>query len=135
MFRLTPKKIRYTVVSISATTIDFGVLLLLHASGLSLIKSNYVSSTCGFIYSYIANRRFTFKTTDRGVKREFVLYIIVSLIGIWAIQPIVLYLVEPALNQLITRGWIVAIIAKIIAALVTFVWNYLLYTRIVFARK
>lgn len=135
MSAITPKKIRFSLVSISATAIDFGVLFLVTSlSGLSLIRANYISAFCGFICSFFANKKFTFKTPRHRVKREVVLYIIITLIGIWIIQPLIIWPVEILLRTAGWHGLIVILTAKVIASLVTFIWNYFGYSRIVFKK-
>lgn len=132
---LTPRKIRFSLVSITATTIDFAVLLIATSvAGLGLIQANYISSTCGFIYSFVANKKFTFKTPNHRVRREALLYIGITLIGIWVIQPLIIWPMEHLLIPTHWPHFVIVVVAKITASLVTFVWNYFGYSRIVFKK-
>lgn len=134
-FRLTPRKIRFSLVSTTATSLDFGALLLLTSVGsLSLIHANYISSSVGFIYSFIANKKFTFKTPTRHVHRELILYLAVTLFGIWVIQPLIMWPIEHLLRTTGWHHWVIIVIAKVIASLATFIWNYYTYSRLVFTK-
>ena len=128
------EKRHYSVISLSATAIDFGLLLLLTYAGFGTVRSNYVSSSIGFICSFSFNKRFIFRQTTRRVQSELLLYLVFTLIGIWALQPIIIHLVEPMLRELSIANWQVVTAAKLIASLVTFGWNYIFYTRVVFRR-
>jgi putative flippase GtrA len=129
------RKIKFSVVSFMATAIDLIVLLLLTNSGLSIVIANYPSTTAGFIFSFFANKKFTFKTPDHHIQREAGLFLIVTLIGIWIVQPLIIWPVELILGHLGMSGWEKVITAKLIASTATFFWNYLFYSRLVFNKK
>jgi putative flippase GtrA len=135
IFNITPRKIRFSIVSSTATAIDFGVLLILTLFGAPLIKSNFVSTSLGFVYSFFANKKYTFRTPDHHIQREAVQYLGITLIGIWVVQPLIIWPIEQLINHLGIYGWLVTVTAKIIASLATFVWNYYFYTRVVFIKK
>lgn len=133
--RVTPRKIRFSLVSSVATAIDFSLLLLLTSFGMTTITANYISSSISFVFSFFANKKFAFRTPDHHIKREAVLFIIVTLTGIWLLQPLIIWKIEDTFDQSIHPTWLVVIIAKIVASFVTFIWNYLFYTRLVFKKK
>lgn len=125
------EKIRFVVVGGINTVIDFGLLFTLQGFGLSVIEANIISTTTAFCFSFFANKNYTFKTTDTNIKREIILFVIVTLFGLWVLQTIVIK---------ITQGFIDAslhnteslFIAKLLATCVSLVWNYILYSRLVF---
>lgn len=133
--KVTPRKIRFSLVSSTATALDFTLLLILTTCGLSTIAANYISSSISFVFSFFANKKFTFRTPDHHIQREAVLFIIITLFGIWVIQPLIIWPVEDLLRPLGLSGWLLVTIAKLTASIATFFWNYLFYTRLVFKKK
>jgi putative flippase GtrA len=135
-FKITPRKIRFGLVSSISTTIDFTILLLL--TGLfhvPLIGGNFISTSISFVFSFFASKKFAFKTADRHIAHEAAKFIIITLCGIWVIQPTLIWLLEPIIRSFDIHGVLVVIIAKLIASSATFIWNYLFYTRLVFNKK
>ena len=129
------RKIRFSLVSSIATAIDFSLLLFITSFGLGTITANYVSSSIAFVFSFFANKKFAFRTPDHHIKREAVLFIIVTLTGIWLLQPLIIWKIEDMFDQSFQPTWLLVIIAKAVASFVTFIWNYFFYTRLVFKKK
>jgi putative flippase GtrA len=78
------------------------------------------------------NRSFTFKAKNGNTKKQFVAFTVVTLFGLWAIQPIVI-LATSAL--LASTGWedtLILFVAKLIATVASLIWNYLFYSKFVF---
>lgn len=135
-FKITPRKLRFSLVSSISTAIDFTILLLI--TGLfhiPLIGGNFISTSTSFIFSFFASKKFAFKTPDHHIKHEALKFILVTLSGIWLLQPFLMWLLEPIIRDFGIKGTLVIIVAKLIASLATFTWNYLFYTRIVFNKK
>lgn len=128
------EKIRYGAVGSFNTALDFGLLFILSWLGLPVIAANITSSTTAFIVSFVANKKFTFQTTDTNVKREVMLFIAVTLFGLWVLQSIVILTVKPVIGSVITDDNLILLIAKLIATAVTLIWNYILYSRVVFKK-
>lgn len=134
-FKLTPRKLRFTLVSSISTTLDFILLLTITSFGLPLITANFMSTSTSFIFSFFASKKYAFKTPDHHIKHEAFKFILVTLTGIWVIQPLIIWPLEPFIRDFGIHGILVVIIAKLIASLATFTWNYLFYTRLVFNKK
>lgn len=134
-WKITPRKIRFSLVSSVATAIDFSILLTLTTFGLPLIIANLISTSISFVFSFFGSKKFAFKTADHHLSREARQFIIITLFGIWVIQPLIIWPTEGLLSDLGIRGVMIVVIAKLIASLATFFWNYLWYTRLVFSRK
>ena len=128
------QKLRFTAVGAFNTTIDFGLLFGLKALGFPEIPSNIVSSTTAFIVSFFLNKKVTFKTTDTDIKREIILFIVVTLFGLWVIQSIIIWAILSFEQNFALGDSVKLLIAKLIATGVTLVWNYLLYSRVVFKK-
>ena len=134
-WKITPRKIRFSLVSSTATAIDLVVLFTLLSAGMGLLVANLISTSAGFVYSFIASKKYAFKTADHHLPRELVQFLLVTLTGIWALQPLLIWQLEPVLIKFGLHGLLVALVAKLAASLVTFIWNYLWYTRLVFRKK
>ena len=117
------QKIRFLLVGGTNTAIDFGLLFILNTLGLPRVPSNTISTGVAFIFSFFANRNFTFSANSGNIKKQITLFIIVTLFGLWVIQPIIISLISNLL------------VGKIIATAVTLVWNYLFYSRLVFKKE
>lgn len=129
------RKIRFSLVSSVATAIDFSLLLLLTSFGMATITANYISSSISFVFSFFGNKKFAFRTPDHHIQREAILFIIVTLTGIWLLQPLIIWKIEDAFDQSFQPWWLLIVIAKVVASFVTFIWNYFFYTRLVFKKK
>jgi putative flippase GtrA len=132
MIQNKSQKVRFLAVGGVNTAIDFGLLFLLKAFGLPTISANVISTTTAFCFSFFANKKYTFKTTDTNIKREIVLFVIVTLFGLWVLQTLVINVVTFELAFAHLPAGLVLLIAKLLATAVSLAWNYILYSRLVF---
>jgi len=102
--------------------------------GLDKIVANIISSTTAFIFSFFANKKYTFKTTDTNVAREMVLFVIVTLFGLWVLQTLVIWLTTPMAVAIFHDTSYALIASKLLATVVSMTWNYLLYSKLVFKK-
>ena len=126
------QKIRFILVGGINTAIDFGLLFLLKALGLPTVPANIISTTAAFCFSFFANKKYTFKSSNTNIAREITLFVAVTLFGLWVLQTLVIQLVVPFVAPI---GWpsdVNVLIAKLCATVVTLIWNYLMYSRVVF---
>lgn len=126
------QKVRFVAVGGINTLIDFGLLFGLKALGLPAISANVISTTTAFCFSFFANKKYTFKTAGTDIKREIFLFITVTLFGLWVLQTLVIAFVTGILAPTHLEDGIILLIAKLFATIVSLVWNYVLYSRIVF---
>ena len=87
------------------------------------------------MFSFILNKNYAFESKDGNVRREFVLFVLVTLFGLWVIQNIIIWLVMPILINFGLDENTALLFAKLAATAVSMVWNYLLYDRLVFIKK
>lgn len=127
------EKIRFAAVGMINTIVDFTVLLALGV-GLRVptIPANIVSTSCALVVSYLLNKKAVFKNDGKSGDRQFASFIIVTLVGLWIMQPIIIIMVTglPFINGL-DQAWSLAI-GKVIATIATLVWNYIWYSRVIF---
>lgn len=109
--------IKFCVVGASGLLVDFGITYLCKEK----IKLNkYIANSLGFIAAassnYLLNRMWTFENTDPNISTQYLLFIIISLIGL-GINNGVIYLV---LRKRDYNFYIV----KIFAIAVVTLWNF-----------
>jgi putative flippase GtrA len=128
------EKIRFAVVGVANTALDFAILFILVALGLDKIPANYISTGVAFIFSFFVNKSFTFKSKGGNVKKQFLYFIVITIIGLWVIQPL---LITGISALLASTGWasgIILFVAKLIATVASLIWNYIFYSKIVFKK-
>lgn len=126
------EKLRFAVVGGANTAIDFGVLFGLVFFGVDKLVANFISTGIAFVFSFFVNRSFTFKSTSGNTKKQFGLFLVITLFGLWVIQPVIIGGVSLLLNGMNLSSGFVLLIGKLIATIATLVWNYLLYKKFVF---
>ena len=109
--------IKFCVVGASGLLVDFGITYLCKEK----IKLNkYIANSLGFIAAassnYLLNRMWTFENTDPNISTQYLLFIIISLIGL-GINNGVIYLV---LRKRDYNFYIV----KVFAIAVVTLWNF-----------
>lgn len=129
------EKIRFGVVGVANTAVDFAILfLLVNLTPLGDIPSNFISTGIAFVFSFFVNRSFTFKTKGGNAKKQFALFLIVTMIGLWVVQPIAIIAASAVISPFIDSSNAVLFIAKIVASGASMVWNYIFYSRLVFKK-
>jgi putative flippase GtrA len=127
------QKGRFLAVGGTATLIDFGLLFAGQFFGVAVILANILSTGLAFSFSFFANKHYTFKTNGANVLREMALFSITTLFGLWVLQSLVIGFVMPLLGSFDER--LALLLAKIAATTVTTIWNYVMYSRVVFTHK
>lgn len=128
-------KLRFALIGGLNTLLDFALLFLFTHLGLPVIIANLFSTSVAFIFSFFANRSFTFKATGGNAKRQFILFLVVTLFGLWVLQPIVITLTGLALGPTGLSSDLTLLIGKLLATAVSLTWNYIFYSRLVFKKE
>ena len=123
--------LRFALVGGINTAIDIGLLFGLTTLGLPKLAANTVSTGLAFIFSFFANTSYTFRAQG-DVRRQLILFVIVTLAGLWGLQNAVIFCASPILASVIHAESLVLLLAKIIATGASLVWNYYLYDHVVF---
>ena len=129
------KKLRFGLVGGANTAIDFGILFGLVFFGVDKLAANFVSTGVAFVFSFFVNKSFTFKSTSGNTKKQFVLFLIITLFGLWVIQPVIISGTTWVLDETGLSSGLVLLIGKLIATVATLIWNYVLYSRFVFRKE
>lgn len=129
------KKLRFAIVGLFNTGLDFFILLTLTSLGLAKIPSNYISTGIAFLSSFFLNKKYTFRnsTTD-NIHRQFVLFIAVTMFGLWFIQPVVIVVLDWLISGFINSPPFSLVVEKLLATIASMLWNYIMYARYVFKR-
>lgn len=128
-------KLRFTIVGSINTVIDFSILFTLTTLfNVPKELANFISTFVSFLFSFFANKKYTFKSTSKNLKRQFLLFTVVTLFGLWVIQTIIITAITPVFTNLGVNKPAALLISKLIATVASLVWNYTLYSRVVFKK-
>ena len=109
---------KFGVVGVIATVIDFGIMNLLHYGlGLNILIANTSGFIVSLIFNYVASMKYVFAHKEgMSRRREFIIFVVLSVIGLALNDGIVL-----ALNAGLGLE---ANIAKICATALVMVYNF-----------
>ncbi len=128
------EKLRFALVGGANTAIDFGILFALVFLGVDKLVANFFSTGIAFVFSFFVNRSFTFKSAGGNTKKQFGLFLIITLFGLWAIQPAIIAGVAWLLGSSNLSKPIILLAGKLLATVATLIWNYILYSKHVFKK-
>lgn len=125
--KLIKQIIRFIIVGGIATIIDYIVFFLLHDYlRVNTLISNIISFTVSVIYNYIASINWVFEVNaNLDKKKQFIVYIILSIIGL-VINTGIVYLCVDILKMF-------SLIGKMIATTIVMTYNFI--TRKMFLEK
>ena len=117
MQKLLAQIMKFGVVGVIATVIDFGIMNLLHYGlGLNILIANTSGFIISLIFNYLASMKYVFAHKEgMSRRREFIIFVVLSVIGL-ALNGIVLTL-NAGLG-------LEANIAKICATALVMVYNF-----------
>ena len=129
-------KLRFGIIGGLNTVLDFGLLFVFSSLlGVPRGLANIMSTSVAFVFSFFANKRYTFKSSDKkNVIREMVLFTVVTLFGLWVIQGLIIHFLTPVVASFGFSSELALLGSKLIATIASLVWNYLLYSRVVFVK-
>jgi hypothetical protein cdiviTM7_02105 len=126
--------IRFGLIGVINTVLDFGLLFILKSIGLMATTANIFSTSIAFVFSFFANKKYTFRSSGTNIVREMILFVAVTLFGLWVLQTGVIWLVLPHLSKLLRSSEMGLLVTKLIATAVSMTWNYILYDKLVFKK-
>lgn len=128
------QKLRFALVGAINTGLDFSIFMTISLQGVSPIWANYAATTVALTFSFFVNRKFTFRATGKHRSREIALFLLFTLIGLWALQPLVIGLCKWLFGDL-HPTWAFLIVSKLLATTTSLTWNYTTYSRYVFTGR
>ena len=129
-------KLRFGIIGGINTALDFGLLFVFSSLfGIPRGFANMLSTSISFIFSFFANKRYTFKSSSKeNVVREIILFTVVTLFGLWVIQGLIIHFLTPVIMNVGFTEELALLASKLIATVASLIWNYLLYSRVVFKK-
>ena len=110
--------VKFAVVGVSSTIIDWGIYLLLtRTTAIFYLLAKVLSFLVSVINSYIWNRRWTFRSQDPKRFHQFSKFLVVAGVGL-ALNALIMYLVVSKLK-------LHDIIGLILASAIVMFWNFL----------
>jgi putative flippase GtrA len=129
------EKVRFGIVGVANTALDFAILFILVSFGLDKLVANFFSTSIAFIFSFFVNKSFTFKSSGGNLKKQLVLFIAITAVALWVIQPLVITAIAALLSPLSLGDSLVLFIGKLVATVASLIWNYIFYSRFVFKKS
>lgn len=124
--KLLVQIIKFVIVGGIATIIDYIIFFLLHdLLKVPTLPSNITSFSVSVIYNYIASVKWVFDVKEDDPKKQFIVFIVLSIIGLLINTAIVYVTID------ILKWW--SMICKVIATAIVMVFNFI--TRKVFLEK
>ena len=113
--------LKFGVVGAIAFVIDYGILMLLsQVVGWDPVPSSAISFTVSVVFNYLASMRYVFtRREDLSREREFVIFVILSIIGL-GINSACIWVGTQALGN----GAVAVTATKVVATVVVALWNF-----------
>jgi len=134
------KLVIFSSIGVFNTLFDIVIYTVILDINHSIVIANVVSTSLALIGSYFLNSRLTFKN-KHWTKRNFALFVVVTLFGLWVLQTIIIYLITHFLDGVTPSNWRAfgyfshvaqQVLPKLLATGITFVWNYEWYSKVIF---
>lgn len=135
--------VTFASIGVANTLIDVSIFLALRQLLVPILLANIVSTSVALGFSYLMNKRFTFGSSNR-IKKSLPLFILITLAGLWLLQPVIIQLVLTVLNVPALDSYLnglvadasryYELIAKLAATPATLIWNFVMYKKVVFKR-
>lgn len=110
--------VKFALVGASNTVLDFGTYLVLtRILGVHFLIANVFAFLFAASWSYFWNRRWTFRSNDPRIHRQYVKFLIVATIGL-GLTTIILY-------TLVEHATLPDIPAKVVSVAAVLIWNFL----------
>lgn len=124
------------MVGFMNTLVDFSLLFgLVSLIGWPVFFANVSSTSVALFFSYLLNKRAVFGDTDTHNTRKIILFITVTLTGLWVLQGIILMTFQSIIGMFAHfNDEAILLGAKVIATAATAIWNYLWYSRVIFKK-
>lgn len=116
--------IRFLIVGMSGTIIDFGLLFFLKSLGIYTLLANTISYSCGLINNFYWNGKWTFQSGRRNdIRNQFGKYILINIIGL-GLNNLLLLGFEKLLLESMGVSNLRLFIAKGAATGIVVFWNF-----------
>ncbi|MFH1088501.1 MAG: GtrA family protein [Patescibacteria group bacterium] len=135
-FKISYQLIKFAIVGLGNTAIDFGVLnFLVQVGHWGVLPANAVSFSLAVTNSYFFSKYWTFQDKKAGGLGQFGGFVAVNLIGL-GISTLILKYGLPAAETYwagLAFGWRYNIV-KVVSVFIVWAWNFLTYKFIIFGQ-
>jgi len=134
------KFIVFSLIGVFNTLFDIALYVMFLNATNSILIANLISTSAALIGSYILNSKLTFRS-KKWTARSFILFVAVTVFGLWVLQTGAIYLFSHLLKSLPEHVWQLfgplehlakSLVPKLLATAITFVWNFLWYSKVIF---
>ncbi|MFA6364926.1 MAG: GtrA family protein [Candidatus Paceibacterota bacterium] len=131
---------KFTAVGALNSFIDLGILNLFMlltgiSSGIFFVIAKTVAYICASTNSYFFNKVWTFRSGAPILKREYALFVILSLIGAVVNVGVTAFVVQVIPRPMAVSGPLWANIASLVGTLILMIWNFFSYRTYVFTKQ
>ncbi|HEX4473305.1 MAG TPA: GtrA family protein [Nocardioides sp.] len=127
MRRALPRTfVRFATVGLANTAIDLALFWVLHAP-LGILAANFVSTSAGMAFSFVANGRHTFGA-PRITLRQGLLFLGTNGFTMWLLQPLLIHAAYDAATLPLMGAKVLALAGSVVA-------NFLLYRYLVWPER
>lgn len=92
MKKLIGQLFKFGIVGVIATLIDYGIMLILtEIFHIDYLVSSTISFSISVIFNYIASTKFVFEVGHKQEVKDFIIFIILSVVGL-SINSLIMYL-------------------------------------------
>ena len=124
MKKIINQVIKFGIVGVIATIIDFVVLYILtDFLDVHYLISSIISFTVSVIFNYIYSIKWVFKINHKQTKKDFITFVILSIIGL-CINELILYVMVDKLS-------LYYMISKIFATSIVMIYNFITRKKII----
>ena len=124
--KLLMQILKFGVVGGTAFIIDYGIFTILsQLLGIHYLIASIISFSISVIYNYILSIKWVFDVTKKQTSKEFIIFIILSVIGL-GLNSLIMYISVDLMQ-------IHEMISKIVATAIVMVYNFI--TRKIFIEK
>jgi putative flippase GtrA len=143
--RVRKSFVRFVMVGGLNTLIDLSAYALLYSLQHNILFANIISTSLALGFSFLMNRHFTFQAHGTELRQQLFRFVPVTLVGLWVVQSGLIYLFTTLNNHthFLNLAYIVVpdnlpveiLGPKILAIGGSLAWNFIWYSKFVFADK
>ncbi len=141
---------KFGAVGVLNTIIDFSIFNVLSSKkiGWGKIPSNIASTTVAMVFSFLVNRSYVFGANGGNVALQVAEFFAVTMFGLYVLQNLTIWFLTDVwtfipdlaftivkilhLQKVFKQDFVNKNSAKAVATVVSLVWNFMLYSKLVF---
>lgn len=139
---------KFGIIGILNTALDFSIFNILTGMlNFGIIQGNIISTTASMLFSFSANKKLVFKSGNNPLVKQAIIFFAVTAFGLYVLQLGTITLLTQVWLAPVSLGLAIAHFlgiaghdqflakngAKAVASVVSLVWNYIMYKKVVFA--